>query len=107
MPKMLTLRWVISNYWPRRLIGEFGFLPIVRICGLTKWVHRPVQKVVNWFNNRRAKENRLERDSSQKQPPLSQNFSMSGDDDSKYESGDAQGAIGQEGLDHEVVDQEA
>ncbi|OJA16237.1 hypothetical protein AZE42_00051 [Rhizopogon vesiculosus] len=43
--------------------------------------YRPVQKVVNWFNNRRAKERRLHRHSSANPSPLSQSFSMNVDSD--------------------------
>ncbi|OAX44415.1 hypothetical protein K503DRAFT_765033 [Rhizopogon vinicolor AM-OR11-026] len=51
------------------------------IASLAKKIQRPVQKVVNWFNNRRAKERRLHRHSSANPSPLSQSFSMNVDSD--------------------------
>ncbi|KAG1871289.1 hypothetical protein DFJ58DRAFT_763174 [Suillus subalutaceus] len=82
---------------------------------LAKAIDIPAQKVKNWFNNRRAKEARLQRNPSDM---LSQCFwnmniddtddlSDSDDNDDEHESGDAQGALNQGGLDQEVLYQEA
>ncbi|KAG1864114.1 hypothetical protein DFJ58DRAFT_743571 [Suillus subalutaceus] len=76
---------------------------------------KAIDKVKNWFNNRRAKEARLQRNPSDM---LSQCFwnmniddtddlSDSDDNDDEHESGDAQGALNQGGLDQEVLYQEA
>ncbi|KAG1784130.1 hypothetical protein EV702DRAFT_1274286 [Suillus placidus] len=73
----------------------------------------PAPKVLNWFNNRRAKAARLRQNSSLIPSPLSQclwntnvdgtaDMTDSDDDDAEHESGDAQG-----GLDHEALYQEA
>jgi hypothetical protein len=101
---------VILNHWPRRLMCEFVFLHIVRSHELTKYVHSPVSKVSNWFNNQRAKETRLQRNSSFPLSPClwdrdndgTADMTDSDDDDDEYEyeyeSGDNKGGLDQEAL---------
>ncbi|KAG2075084.1 hypothetical protein BDR04DRAFT_1140221 [Suillus decipiens] len=85
---------------------------------LAEVINVPVPKVANWFNNRRAKEARLQRNSSLMLSSLSQSFwnmdtdgttdmTNSDDDDDEHESGDAQGAPDQAGLDQEALYHEA
>ncbi|KIK48446.1 hypothetical protein CY34DRAFT_8271 [Suillus luteus UH-Slu-Lm8-n1] len=75
---------------------------------LAEAIDIPVSKVSNWFNNRRAKEARLQRNSSS---PLSQclwDMDIDGtadttdsdddDDEHEHESGDAKGGLDQEAL---------
>lgn len=76
-------------------------------------MHSPAQKVKNWFNNRRAKEARLQRDSSQIMLQCFYNMNiddtddMTDLDDDDDEWCDAQGALDQGGLDQEARYQEA
>ncbi|KAG1825755.1 uncharacterized protein BJ212DRAFT_1295124 [Suillus subaureus] len=85
---------------------------------LAEAIDIPVQRVRNWFNNRRAKEARLQRNSSQMLFPLSEccwNMNIddtdamtdSDVDDGEHESGDAQSALDQGDQDQEALYQEA
>jgi len=74
-------------------------------------LHSPAVKVYNWFNNRRAKEARLQRNSSQ----CLWNMNVDGTadttdsdhDDHEHESSDVQGTLDQGGLNKETDYQEA
>ncbi|KAG1749824.1 uncharacterized protein EDB91DRAFT_1078812 [Suillus paluster] len=70
---------------------------------LAKEIHRPVQKVVNWFNNRRAKERRLQRQ-SQKPSPLSQSFSINVDSDADMAEPDVDGSESESDVDQDALD---
>jgi hypothetical protein len=77
---------------------EFEFLHIVRLHELTRYVHSPFSKVLNWFNNRRAKEARLQRIRWDMNIDDTSDMTDSDDDDDEHESGDAKGGLDQEAL---------
>ncbi|KAG0704352.1 hypothetical protein DFH29DRAFT_1078329 [Suillus ampliporus] len=71
---------------------------------LAKEIHRPIQKVVNWFNNRRAKERRLQRHSPPRPSPLSQSLSMNVDSDADMTEPDDEGSESESDADQDDLD---
>lgn len=85
---------------------------------LAEVINIPAKKVKNWFNNRRAKEARQQRNSPLMSSPLSRclwntnidgtaDMTDSDGDDDEHESGYAQDALDQGGLDQETLYKEA